>query len=546
MPRAAIYARYSSDLQSPRSIDDQIALCRAWCGREGHDVAAAFSDAALSGASIKGRPGLAHMIAAAGRQEFDLVIVEAFDRIARSQSELPHLWEMLNFMGVSLVAVDDGAANHISIGVRGLVGALYLTDLAAKTRRGLAGKLSLGQRAGGLPFGYVPIQGRPGEHAVEPEKAAIVLRIFEAYADGASPRDIAGALNRDGIAPPRGRAWNASTIHGSAKRASGMICNEVYRGTIVWNRVGKVKNPATGKRVPRINPQSEWRRVEAPSLRIVPEPLWLSVQAMLAHRRQATRRAIAPARRPLSGLLRCAACGSSIVSAGSKRGRPIAACSRGRESGDCRNTRRYPLDTIEAMVLEALREELSHPSVIEAARRAYTAEWAKLAKERMRDRSGTERKLQDTRRKARRIVDMLAEGEVTGRQVGAKLAELEAEIEALEGRLAGAEEATVVTLHPKAIDAYLAAVSELQAALDTGDAPSACVKLRELVDHVVVHERAAGERVSIEIKGRLATLMRTPLERPGVLGGWGSVIPPLGTSALTPVDEALFVIARVA
>jgi site-specific DNA recombinase len=36
MMRAAIYARYSSDLQSDKSIDDQIALCamcasaRAW------------------------------------------------------------------------------------------------------------------------------------------------------------------------------------------------------------------------------------------------------------------------------------------------------------------------------------------------------------------------------------------------------------------------------------------------------------------------------------------------------------------------------------
>jgi hypothetical protein len=42
-----------------------------------------------------------------------------------------------------------------------------------------------------------------------------------------------------GIKPLRGRVWIASTIHGSAKRASGMICNEVYRGVIVWNRVDK-------------------------------------------------------------------------------------------------------------------------------------------------------------------------------------------------------------------------------------------------------------------------------------------------------------------
>ncbi|MBO4225822.1 recombinase family protein [Bradyrhizobium neotropicale] len=141
----------------------------------------------------------------------------SFDRIARSQSELPQVWEMLRFCGCELVAVDDGRASEISIAVRGLVGALYLTNLASKTRRGLAGKLAQGQRAGGLPYGYRPIAGRPGEHEIDRDQAAVVLRILRDYAKGNTCRDIAAALNREGIKPFRGRAWNASTIHGSAE-----------------------------------------------------------------------------------------------------------------------------------------------------------------------------------------------------------------------------------------------------------------------------------------------------------------------------------------
>ena len=38
MTRAAIYARYSSDLQSANSIEDQIRLCREWLEREGLPV----------------------------------------------------------------------------------------------------------------------------------------------------------------------------------------------------------------------------------------------------------------------------------------------------------------------------------------------------------------------------------------------------------------------------------------------------------------------------------------------------------------------------
>jgi len=40
--RAAIYARFSSDLQSDRSIDDQVALCRDIAARNGAAVVATF------------------------------------------------------------------------------------------------------------------------------------------------------------------------------------------------------------------------------------------------------------------------------------------------------------------------------------------------------------------------------------------------------------------------------------------------------------------------------------------------------------------------
>ena len=515
MARVAIYARYSSDLQNPRSIEDQEALCRRWCEREGHGVVATFSDAALSGASIHGRSGLKSMIAGAVERQFDVVVVESFDRVARSQSELPQVWEMLRFCGCELIAVDDGRASEISIGVRGLVGALYLTDLASKTRRGLAGKLAQGQRAGGLPYGYRPIVGRPGEHEIDRDQAAVVLRIFRDYAEGSTCREIAAALNHEGVKPFRGRAWNASTIHGSAKRASGMICNEIYRGVIIWNRVGKIRNPQTGRKVPRVNPRSEWHRTEAPHLRIVPEELWQETAARLAKARNAhCGWKGVPPRRILSGLLRCGACGSSLVSAGSQRGRPMARCSRSIESGDCTNSRQCRLDRIEEAVLGGLREELKNPAVIEAARRGFAEEWARLSKERSRESAAAERKLQDARREAARLVDAVAKGEMTGRMVGAKLAELEAEIDRQEARLVRATEENVVALHPATIAVYLNAVEQLAKALSASDAKAACLKLRELIDCIVVAPRVGpGDPIHFEVRGRLAS--RPDAARPG-------------------------------
>ncbi len=62
-----------------------------------------------------------------------------------------------------------------------------------------------------------------------------------------------------------------------------------------------------------------------------------------------------------------------------------ARCSRSIESGDCANKRQCRLDRIEEAVLGGLREELKNPAVIEAARRGFAEEWARLSKERSRE-----------------------------------------------------------------------------------------------------------------------------------------------------------------
>jgi site-specific DNA recombinase len=57
-------------------------------------------------------------------------------------------------------------------------------------------------------------------------------------------------------AAPRGRAWNASTINGWGTRGAGILNNPIYVGRIVWNKNRMVKNPDTGRRVSRANPES--------------------------------------------------------------------------------------------------------------------------------------------------------------------------------------------------------------------------------------------------------------------------------------------------
>src|SRR5262245_36495441 len=160
--KAAIYARYSSDLQTEKSITDQIALCRNYAEREGLAIVETFEDRALSGASVHGRFGLERLLRVAADDRFQVLIVESLDRLSRDQGDLSTLYKRLTFLGIEIREVHGGKATPLNTAVRGLVGAIYLTDLADKIRRGQAGVVREGRFPGGRPYGYQPVPGKPG------------------------------------------------------------------------------------------------------------------------------------------------------------------------------------------------------------------------------------------------------------------------------------------------------------------------------------------------------------------------------------------------
>lgn len=121
MTRCVIYARYSSDLQSPTSIDDQIALCRAVAERRGPAAVGTFHDAAISGFAAENRPGYRELLRAAlaSPPAFDTILVEDVSSLTRDTAELLRLNQRLTVKGVELIGVSDGiaTAGHGSKGI---------------------------------------------------------------------------------------------------------------------------------------------------------------------------------------------------------------------------------------------------------------------------------------------------------------------------------------------------------------------------------------------------------------------------------------------
>jgi site-specific DNA recombinase len=519
--RAAIYARFSTELQDQKSIADQVRICREHAQRRGHSVVAVYEDAAASGASVKGRPGIQRLMQDANKGIFDVVLTESMSRIGRDTEDRANIRKHLAFCRISIETPADGVVTPLVDGIRAVIDSQHLEDLKHHTRRGMRGVVLDGRSAGGRAYGYDVVPGEPdgrgslrrGFRVINEKEAEVVRRIYTEYVAGSTPREIAKRLNDDRIPPPRGKSWNASTINGNTLRSNGILLNEMYVGRIIWNKVTMVKNPATGRRVIRPNPKEAWVMQEVPALAIVSAELFEA-----ARRRKAERSKGHPQgkRRPkhlLSGLLRCSSCGGGLSTFGKDRtGRRRVRCSTYTESGSCPNTQTYYVDAIERAVLSGLRAELSSPALLTEYVKAYHEERAKLAAGSVQRRAAAERRLGEIERETERLVDAIAKGFGDPSILGGRINELKSERIQLADEIAAMPNTQkVITLHPGLLARYEQQVEQLQAALAAGlearDEDGAAA-LRELIEAVKVERNASRPGgLKVTIVGRLNALL---------------------------------------
>ena len=143
MTRAAIYARYSSDQQREASIEDQVQVCKELIGRQGWTLVQVYQDRAATGATML-RAGYQALLQDARAAEFDVIVSEALDRLSRDQEDIAALYKRVSHAGVGIHTQAEGEINELHIGLKGTMNALFLKALAAKTRRGLRGRVEAG------------------------------------------------------------------------------------------------------------------------------------------------------------------------------------------------------------------------------------------------------------------------------------------------------------------------------------------------------------------------------------------------------------------
>jgi site-specific DNA recombinase len=508
MTKVAIYARFSSQMQSEASIEDQLRICRERAEREGWTVTDVYSDMAVSGASMQ-RPGVQRLMDDASSGHFDIIVTEALDRLSRDQADVATLFKRLSFHGVKIVTLSEGEINELHVGLKGTMNQLFLKDLAAKTRRGLRGRVEAGRSGGGNSYGYDVVRrlgddGLPvtGERTINEGEAALIRRILTEFSDGLSPKAIARKLNGENIPGPSGKAWRDTAIRGHRMRGTGFLNNELYIGRLIWNRLRYIKDPDTGRRVSRLNPPEELITVAVPDLRIVDDALWTRVkqrqgeidatprvQAIKGTRFWEKKRAT----HLLTGLLRCGGCGGGFAAVG----KAYLACSAARKLHTCAHKRSYKRHELEQVVLDLLHQRLMRPEAVAAFVTAVGRKTNAGRAEATAERARLETEQKQITRRLDGLYDAIADGlRTTGLKT--KLEDMEARVADIDAKLA-TPAPSPVRLHPQLSELYRQKVGELSKTLaDPEIRPMALETIRGLISSVTIHETEGGVRVELE------------------------------------------------
>ena len=538
--RVAIYARYSTDMQNPMSVEDQFRLAERYAAREGWLVVERFSDRAISGTASHDRADFMRLMDAliAKDRTFDIVLAESLDRVSRDPEHLARFNKLANHARVEIHTVDRGKADALAIGLSSLLSGMFLAKLSANVHRGIEGNVSRGLSGGGRIYGYKPgIDQRgfqaKGELAIDEIEASVIRGIFRDYAAGISPIKIATRLNDERIASPSVGSkrkssghWKQNTINGNAARGTGILNNEIYAGTRIWNRLTYRKDPITEKKTSTLNPKSAWVIVDKPELRIVEQELWDAVkarQASLAKRKSklvstdrnhlSTGQALRRRKYLLSGLLQCGLCGGNMTVAGAAKYKTYY-CANAKEKGPsvCMGFRGLRESVALPLVLSGLRDELMQPAAYAAFKervRQLLEKGQETAADRLRIHDLRVRELETDRRN---LVALARQG-LGSQSLVDELKAIEAELLGLEGardKIVPAE----VELPDDLPELYREMVGDLASSL-SDEAISARVadELHEIVDRIIVDwdGEANGHRLTIE--GNLLEMLRKSAPR---------------------------------
>lgn len=150
--RAVIYIRVSTVDQHPET---QLYDLREMARQRGYEIVHEYSDT-ISGAKSK-RPGLDQLLADARRHRFDIVLVAAFDRVARSVRHFLEVLDELNRIGIEFISLREnidtgGPLGRAVVVIVGAIAELEKSLIVERIKAGMRRARLEGRRLGRVPL----------------------------------------------------------------------------------------------------------------------------------------------------------------------------------------------------------------------------------------------------------------------------------------------------------------------------------------------------------------------------------------------------------
>jgi site-specific DNA recombinase len=471
-PRIAFYTRISTDEDHQKySLGAQKERLEAFCKAQYGDDWELFKlyRDTESGTHMN-RPGLEEMLYDAEAKAFDILLVFRVDRLSRKVRELAQMVDELTKYDIALKSITEpfdttSAAGKMMLQMLGVFAEFEHTTIVERTKVGLERKARTGRFVGGyVPYGYSldPEKGL----VINEEEAILVKKIFKMYAFGKEGTGaITNKLNGAGYRKRSGKKWDRRILlH--------ILRNPVYLGKLKWNEV----------------------LYEGTHEPIISEILFDKVREILAKRNEELkgRQFHNGDERLLSGIMRCAKCGSHMFGSSCyKNGKKMLyyVCSKRHTQHEC-NQDYVRADLLEESIMEDVRslfqDEQFMARIWEEANKRLEAEKPDIEKE--------IRKIEDRILKTREKVDRYFESFETGKmkpevcnekveELNANLRELETEKKELEARRKRFE------LPPLDKKMLREIVSKLDEVMASGTNPQKKHLLQLLVKKVLIHDR---------------------------------------------------------
>ncbi len=328
---AGLYYRLSQEDERQGesvSIENQRMMLRKYAEERGFEIHDEYIDDGVSGTTFQ-RPEVQRLLDDAKTGVINTIIVKDLSRFGRNYIEVGQYVDyVFPAFGIRFIAIQDNVdtENRDSNAMEMMpIVNIFNEWHAANTSK----KIKAVRRSNALAgiysakkatYGYLKGTDKKRTPVIDVETAPVVRRIFELYAAGTSPKNIADILNADGIPSPGKLAYERLGHKGRPNEMRlwcevsirFMLNNIMYIGHLPMLQETTVSYKNHKRQA---KDRSDWVITYNNHEPIISQELWDRVQERQKHMAQG-RKTKSGYVHPLSGFLVCADCGSKLKMSG--------------------------------------------------------------------------------------------------------------------------------------------------------------------------------------------------------------------------------------